>query len=72
MIAAGGWCFLLRPTALGGWRLLLLLGPAALPLLLIGSPVLHPRLRLLGQLLFLTLLLLMLCLLIVSRPTGCR
>src|SRR5262245_42568394 len=120
MIAAGGCCFLLRPTALGGWRLLLLLRPAALdglrwqllprppalgswvatsvavrgarrlpvaaPLqltargglqlllllrltvlspLLMGCAALHPRLRLLSQLLFLTLLLLLLMLLLL-------
>ena len=84
MIVAGGCCFLLRPTAFGGWRLPLLLGCLSLPplrltargglrlllllrpavlsplLLLINSAALHPRLRLLSQLLFLTLLLLLL------------
>jgi hypothetical protein len=49
-------------TARRGLQLLLLLRPAALPLLLIRSPALHPRLQLLGQLLFLPLLLLMLLL----------
>lgn len=93
MIVAGGCCFLLRPTAFGGWRLPLVLRSAALdgclllpPLrltargglqllrpaalspwpLLMGCPALHPRLRLLSQLLFLTLLLLMLLLLIAA------
>ena len=49
----------LRLTARGGLRLLLLLRPAVLSplLLLINSAALHPRLRLLSQLLFLTLLL---------------
>lgn len=101
MIVAGGCCFLLRPTAFGGWRLPLLLRSAALdgclllpPLrltargglqllrpaalspwpLLMGCPTLHPRLRLLSQLLFLTLLLLMLLLLIAAywSLTSCR
>ena len=133
MIAAGGCCFLPRPTALGGWRLLLLLRPAALhglrwqllprppalgswvatsvavrgarrlpvaaPLqltargglqlllllrltvlspwpLLMGCAALHPRLRLLSQLVFLTLLLLLLMLLLLIAAgrsvTGCR
>ena len=64
-------CLLLPPlrlTARGGLQLLLLLRPAALspwPLLM-GCPALHPRLRLLSQLLFLTLLLLMLLLLIAA------
>ncbi len=59
---------LLRPAALGGWRLLLLLWPAALSplLLLIGSPALHSRLPWLIRLLFLTLLLLTLLLLIAT------
>src|SRR5262245_42312790 len=51
---------LLRLSAGGGLQLLLRLRPAALPLLLIRSPALHPRLRLLGLLLFLTLLLMLL------------
>ena len=103
MIVAGGCCFLLRPTAFGGWRLplllrsaaldgclllpplrltargglqlLLLLRPAVLSLLLplIKSAALHPRLRLLTQLLFLTLLLLLLQLMAACRSlTGCR
>ena len=53
---------LLRLSARGGLQLLLLPRPAALSLLLLRSPTLHPRLRLLGQLLFLTLLPLMLLL----------
>jgi len=58
---------LLRLSACGGLQLLLLLRPAALSsLLLIRSPALHPRLQLLGQLLFLTLWLLMLLLLIAA------
>jgi hypothetical protein len=61
-------------TARRGLQLLLLLRPAALPLLLIRSPALHPRLQLLGQLLFLPLLLLMLLLLSAARwsLTACR
>ena len=61
-------CLLLPPlrlTARGGLQLL---RPAALspwPMLM-GCPALHPRLRLLSQLLFLTLLLLMLLLLIAA------
>ena len=81
--------FLLLATALGGWRLLLplwpavlrglrwqlLLRPAVLSLLLplIKSAALHPRLRLLSQLLFLTLLLMLLQLMAACRSlTGCR
>jgi hypothetical protein len=67
---------LLRLTARGGLRLLLLLRPAALSpwLLLMGSPTLYPGLRLLSQLLFLTLLLSMRLLLIVTYRslTVCR
>src|SRR5262245_33000589 len=53
---------LLRLSARGGLQLLLLLRPAALTpwLLFMGSPALHPRLRLVSQCLFLILLLLML------------
>jgi hypothetical protein len=59
---------LLRLTVRGGLQLLLLLRPAALSpwLLLMRSPALHPGLRLLSQLLFLTLLRLMLLLLIAA------
>ena len=65
---------LLRPAALSSFRLLLQLRPAALSLLLIRSPALHPRLRLLGQLLFLTLLLMLLLLRFVAcwSSTGRR
>src|SRR5262249_28420839 len=59
---------LLRSAALSRWRLLLLLGPAALSplLLLIRSPALNPWLGLLGQSLFLTLRLLLVLLLIAA------
>jgi hypothetical protein len=58
---------LLRPTPFGGWRLPLLLRPAARsPLLLLIAPALHSRLLLLIRLLFLTLLLLTLLLLIAA------
>ena len=64
----------LQLTARGGLQLLLLLRPAALspwPLLM-GCPALHPRLRLLSQLLFPTLLLLLLLLIAARSVTGCR
>ena len=76
--AAPDGCLLLPPlrlTARGGLQLLLLLRPAVLSLLLplIKSAALHPRLRLLTQLLFLTLLLLLLQLMAACRSlTGCR
>ena len=67
-------CLLLPPlrlTARGGLQLL---RPAALspwPLLM-GCAALHPRLRLLSQLLFPTLLLLLLLLIAARSVTGCR
>jgi len=80
--ALGSWrlpdgCLLLPPlrlTARGGLQLLLLLRPAVLSLLLplIKSAALHPRLRL-SQLLFLTLLLMLLQLIAACwSMIGCR
>ena len=76
--AAPDGCLLLPPlrlTTRGGLQLLLLLRPAVLSLLLplIKSAALHPRLRLLSQLLFLTLLLMLLQVMAACwSMIGCR